>query len=156
MINKGKSLGKTVARNRKARYNYKILETVEAGIMLKGTEVKSLREGKASINESFASDQNGELFLLNAHIPEYSHGTFTHDPRAARKLLLHSREILKFVVAIQRKGLTIVPLSIYFNNRGRAKVELGCAIGKQQHDKREASKQRDWSRQKARLIRESN
>ena len=156
MINKKKELVRTVARNRKARYNYQILETIEAGIILKGTEVKSLREGKASINESFASDQNGELFLLNAHIPEYLHGNFTHEPRAARKLLLHSREILKFVAAIQRKGQTIVPLSIYFNNRGRAKVELACAIGKQQHDKRESSKQRDWTRQKARLLREAN
>jgi len=151
---KKKAPGNIAAQNRKARHDYTILETFEAGIMLKGTEVKSLREGRASIGEAFASDKDGELFLNNAYIPEYSSGTFGHSPRDPRKLLLHKREIAKIMIAIQRKGMTVVPLSIYFNERGLAKVQLAMAQGKQHHDKREASKKHDWDRQKARLMRE--
>jgi len=152
---KKKAHGNVAAQNRRARHNYAILETFEAGIMLKGTEVKSLREGRASIGEAYASDQHGELFLLNAYIPEYSSGTFGHRPRDPRKLLLHRREIAKLMIAIQRKGQTVVPLSIYFNDRGMAKVELALAQGKQHHDKRESQKKHDWDRQKARILRHS-
>lgn len=152
---KKKAPGNIAAQNRRARHHYTILETFEAGIMLKGTEVKSLREGRASIGEAFASEKDGELFLNNAYIPEYSSGTFGHNPRDPRKLLLHKREIAKIIIAIQRKGMTVVPLSIYFNDRGLAKVQLAMAQGKQHHDKREAAKKHDWDRQKARLLRES-
>lgn len=142
------------AQNRRARHNYAILETLEAGIVLKGTEVKSLREGRASIGESYASEENGELYLINAHIPEYAKGAFSHNPRDPRKLLLHKREIARLLIAIQRKGQTVVPLSIYFNDRGIAKVQLALAQGKQYHDKREHQKKQDWKRQQARLMRE--
>ena len=151
---KKKAPSTIAAQNRRARHNYAILETFEAGIMLKGTEVKSLREGRASIGEAFASDKHGELYLTNAYIPEYSSGTFSHSPRDPRKLLLHKREIAKIMIAIQRKGLTVIPLSIYFNERGLAKVQLALAQGKQHHDKREADKKHDWDRQKSRLLRE--
>jgi SsrA-binding protein len=152
---KKKTIGNVAAQNRRARHNYAILETFEAGIMLRGTEVKSLREGRASIGESYANEKDGELYLLNAHIPEYASGTFGHSPRDPRKLLLHKREIAKLFNAIQRKGQTLVPLSIYFNEKGMAKVELALAQGKQHHDKREAQKKHDWKRQQARLMRES-
>lgn len=146
---------RVVAENRKARFNYFIDETLEAGIMLAGTEVKSLREGRADISESYAADQDGELFLVNAYIPEYKAGNrFNHETRRPRKLLLHKREINKLAGGIKRAGTTIVALKIYFNERGKAKVLLGLARGKRQHDKRAAIKDRDWKRDQARLMRE--
>jgi SsrA-binding protein len=145
---------KTVAQNRRARHDYTIEETIVAGIMLAGTEVKSLRRGQASITESYASDKGGELYLLNAHIAPYDSGkTFGHEPRRPRKLLLHRREIDKLTGAIRREGMTIVPLSIFFNHRGIAKVSLGLAKGKRKVDQRNAIKERDWQRQKSRLLR---
>lgn len=146
---------KVVAENRKARRNYEIEDTFEAGIVLSGTEVKSLRSGKANIAESYASDEEGELFLINAHIPEYGQAShFNHHPRRQRKLLLHRKEIHKLLVGIQREGMTIVPLKLYFNDRGIAKLEIGLAKGRKMHDKREVERKRDWERQKARLMRE--
>lgn len=143
----------TVAQNRRARFDYAIEDTFEAGIMLAGTEVKSLRRGQASINEAYAGDRGGELFLFNAHVPEYEAGsTFGHEPRRPRKLLLHRREIAKLLIAIRREGMTLIPLSVYFNKRGMAKVALGLAKGKQKADKRAAIKDRDWKRQKSRLL----
>ena len=143
------------AQNRKARHNYFIDDTLEAGIMLTGTEVKALRAGKSNITDAFATEQKGELFLVNAHIPEYGQGNrFNHPPRRPRKLLLHRRQIDKLLGAIKREGVTIVPLSIYFNGRGRAKVELALAKGKNSADKRQSTKDRDWQRDKARLMRE--
>lgn len=146
---------KIVAQNRKARHNYFIGEVMEAGIILTGTEVKSLRAGTASIGESYASDEGGEMFLINAHIDEYNkaHAKLQHSPRRPRKLLLHKKQAAKLLGAVQRKGVTIVPLEIYFNRRGMAKVLLGIAEGKKQHDKREAIKDRDWQRDKARILR---
>jgi len=143
------------AQNRRARFDYFIENTVEAGIMLAGTEVKSLRGGKASINEAYAGEQGGELFLFNAYIPEYGQaGTyFQHETKRPRKLLVHKRERNKLLAAIQREGMTLVPMSIYFNDRGIAKVELGVAKGKKKGDKRETEKERDWQRDKARLLR---
>ena len=146
---------KTVAENRRARFDYFIEETFEAGIALSGTEVKSLRFGEGSIAESYAEVRDGECWLINANIPEFSHGNrFNHEPKRFRKLLLHAREIEKFVGAVERKGMTLIPLSVYFNSRGRAKVELALARGKQTHDKRQSIKERDWKRDKARLLRE--
>lgn len=147
---------KTVAQNRKARFNYFIEDTLEAGIVLSGTEVKSLRSGKASIEESYADVKGEELFLVNAHIPEYNkaHGKLQHEPRRPRKLLLHRNQINKMIGAVQRKGTTIVPLAVFFNKRGIAKVLLGIASGKKQHDKRETEKTRDWQREKSRIMRE--
>ncbi len=146
---------KVVAENRKARRNYEIEETFEAGLMLSGTEVKSLRSGKANIAESYASDKAGELFLLNAYIPEYAEASrFNHAPRRPRKLLLHRKEIHKLMSAIQRDGMTIVPLRLYFNDRGIAKLEIALAKGRKLHDKRQAERKRDWDRQKARLMRD--
>lgn len=143
------------AQNRKARHEYTIVDTVEAGIMLVGTEVKSLRAGKGNINEAFAGPSGDELFLYNAYIPEYqSRMPFPHETRRPRKLLLHRRELRKLVGAVAKEGMTIVPLDIHFNPRGIAKVTLGLAKGRKAHDKREAIKQRDWNRDKARLMRE--
>lgn len=143
------------AQNRKARRDYFIEENHEAGIMLTGTEVKSLRQGHATITEAYAGEIKGELFLLNAHIPEYgSASRFNHEPRRPRKLLLHKREIGKLLAAVQRKGMTLVALSIYFNDKGMAKVDLGLAKGKHSYDKRATSKDRDWKRDKARLLRD--
>jgi SsrA-binding protein len=143
------------AQNRKARHEYFIDDTIEAGIMLLGTEVKALREGKASIGESFAGPQGGELYLFNAYIPEYEAANrFNHLPRRPRKLLLHKRELSRLLGASQREGTTLVPLSLYFNERGRAKVELGLARGKRKADKRATEKERDWQRDKARIMRE--
>jgi SsrA-binding protein len=143
-----------VAVNRKARHNYFIESTLEAGIMLTGTEVKSLRQGQASIAEAFAAERDGELFLVNAHIPEYKAASrFNHEPMRPRKLLLHRRELAKFMGDVRRGGITLVPLSLYFNDRGRAKVELALARGKKGVDKRHAIKDRDWSRDRARLLR---
>ncbi|GBF26606.1 SsrA-binding protein [bacterium MnTg02] len=146
---------KIVADNRRARYNYQIEETFEAGIMLQGSEVKSLRAGKANIAEAYASEEDGEIYLLNSNIPTYKQaGRFNHEPRRQRKLLLHKREIDKLLGAVQREGMTIVPLKLYFNDRGIAKLELAIARGKKLHDKRETEKKRDWQRQKARIMRE--
>jgi SsrA-binding protein len=147
---------KIAADNRRARFNYEIGETFEAGIMLTGTEVKSLRTGKATIAESYASvDRAGELFLVNANIPEYLQANrFNHEPKRPRKLLLRAREIAKLSQATEREGMTIVPLKVYFNEKGRAKVEIALARGKQLHDKRETEKKRDWNREKGRLLRD--
>jgi SsrA-binding protein len=146
---------KIAARNRKARHDYFIESTLEAGIVLTGTEVKSLREGKASIEEAYAQDTDtGGLVLLNSYIPEYrSASVEQHEPRRPRTLLLRKRELAKLVQGVSREGMTIVPLSIYFNKRGFAKVELGLAKGKRQHEKRESIKERDWKREQARLMR---
>jgi SsrA-binding protein len=146
---------KIAAENRKARYNYAIGETFEAGIALSGTEVKSLRGGKATIAESYAGEKNGEIFLVNAYIPEYLQANqFNHETKRPRKLLLHRRQIDRLLAAIQREGMTLVPLKIYFNEKGRAKVELALAKGKKLHDKRETEKARDWDREKGRLLRD--
>ncbi|WP_305095713.1 SsrA-binding protein SmpB [Croceibacterium aestuarii] len=147
---------KTVAENRRARFDYFIEDKFEAGIALSGTEVKSLRGGEGSIAESYAEVRGGEAWLINANIPEFSHGNrFNHEPKRPRKLLLHAREIERMVGAVERKGMTLIPLSVYFNSKGRAKVELGLAKGKQVHDKRATIKERDWKRDKARLLREN-
>lgn len=143
------------AQNRKARHDYFIQETLEAGLMLAGSEVKSLRQGKGNITEAYAGPKDGELWLYNAYIPEYQSKTFfTHETRRARKLLLRRRELAKLIAAIGREGVTIVPLSIYFNDRGIAKVQLGVAKGKKMHDRRQSEKEQDWKRQKARLLRD--
>jgi SsrA-binding protein len=145
---------KVVAENRRARYDYFIEERFEAGIQLAGTEVKALRQGEGSIAESYATVEGDEVWLINSHIPEYSHGNrLNHEPRRPRKLLLKNREIAKLHGAIAREGLTLVPLSIYFNARGRAKIELALAKGKKVHDKRETIKERDWKREQQRLLR---
>ncbi len=146
---------KLAAENRRARFDYEIMEAVEAGIVLTGTEVKSLRAGKAMIAESFAEIKGGELFLVNAYIPEYLQANrFNHEPKRARKLLLNRRQIKRFGVGIEREGMTIVPLKAYFNEQGRAKIEIALAKGKKLHDKREASKERDWKREQGRLLRD--
>jgi len=145
---------KYAAQNRRARHDYLIEETLEAGLVLQGSEVKVLRTGEASIAEAYADAQAGELFLVNANIPEYKAANrFSHEPRRPRKLLLHRKEMNKLLGAIRREGVTIVPLSIYFNERGRAKVELGLAHGKRKADRRQAEKDRDWQRDKARIMR---
>ena len=145
---------KTVADNRRARFDYFIEDTFEAGIALTGTEVKSLRFGEGSIAESFAEVKDDEVFLINATVPEFSHGNrHNHDAKRPRKLLLHAREIEKFYGAVARKGMTLVPLSIYFNSRGRVKVELALAKGKKAPDKRASEKERDWKREQGRLLR---
>lgn len=146
---------KTVAENRRARYDYAIETVYEAGIALTGTEVKSLRFGEGSIAESYAEVSDGQVWLINSNIPEFSHGNrYNHEPKRARKLLLHEREINKLHGAVARQGMTLVPLSIFFNGRGRAKVELALAKGKQAHDKRDAIKERDWKRDAARIMRD--
>ncbi len=146
---------KTVAENRRARFDYVIEDRYEAGIALTGTEVKSLRFGEGSIAESYAEVNDEEVWLVNANIPEFSHGNrFNHDPRRRRKLLLHQREIARLHGAVARQGMTLVPLSIYFNSRGRAKVELALARGRKSHDKREYEKEKDWKREQGRLLRE--
>jgi SsrA-binding protein len=146
---------KIVAENRRARFEYFIEETFEAGIVLQGTEVKSLRFGEGNIADSYAEVRGAELWLVNANIPEFSHGNrYNHEAKRPRKLLAQSREIRKLQGAITRQGMTLIPLAIYFNDRGRAKVELGLAKGKKLHDKREAVKERDWKRQAARLLRD--
>ncbi|ACA15256.1 SsrA-binding protein [Methylobacterium sp. 4-46] len=146
---------RVVADNRKARFHYEITDTVEAGIALTGTEVKSLRGGKATIGEAYAGPSGDEFFLFNAYIPEYLEANrFNHETKRPRRLLLHRRQINKFLGATQREGYTVIPLKIYFNERGRAKVELGLGRGKKLHDKRETAKERDWQRDKARLMRD--
>jgi SsrA-binding protein len=145
---------KVVAENRRARFDYFVEERFEAGIQLAGTEVKALRQGEGSIAESYATIDGDEVWLINSHFPEYSHGNrMNHEPRRPRKLLLKGREISKLHGAIARQGLTLVPLSLYFNGRGRAKVELALARGKKVHDKRETIKERDWKREQQRLLR---
>ena len=146
---------KIVAENRRAKFDYAIEEKFEAGLALQGTEVKALRAGEASIAESYAEVRDGEVWLINANIPEYSHGNrLNHEPRRPRKLLLNSREINKLFGAVERKGMTLIPMSIYFNSTGRAKVELALGKGRKSQDKREYIKDRDWKRDKARLMRE--
>ncbi len=146
---------KVVADNRRARYNFEIGDIFEAGIMLQGTEVKSLRIGKATIAESYAAAERGGIYLINANIPEYLQANrFNHEPRRPRKLLLRAREIAKLKQGIEREGMTIVPLKIYFNERGMAKIEVALAKGKKNHDKRETEKVRDWNREKSRLMRD--
>lgn len=147
---------RVVAENRKARFEYMIGETYEAGIQLAGTEVKSLRQGQANIAESYASTEGDGLFLINAYIPEYKQAGefFQHEPRRHRRLLLKKREIHKLRIAVERQGMTVVPLELYFNQRGLAKLRLALAQGKKMHDRREATKKREWDRQKARLMRE--
>lgn len=152
---KADSGGKSIAENRKARYNYAIEDTFEAGLVLVGTEVKSLRNGKANIAESYASYEDGELWLINSHIPEYLQANrFNHEPRRRRKLLMSAREIARLSQSVAREGMTLVPLKLYFNDRGRAKLQIGLAKGKKIHDKRETEKKRDWNREKSRLLRD--
>jgi SsrA-binding protein len=147
---------KVIAENRRARFDYFVEERFEAGIQLTGTEVKSLRSGEGSIAESYAAVDGDEVWLINSHIPEYSHGNrLNHEPRRQRKLLLKHREISSLRGSIERQGLTLVPLSIYFNASGRAKVELALARGKKAHDKRDTIKERDWKREQQRLLRHS-
>jgi SsrA-binding protein len=146
---------KIVADNRKARYNDQIGETFEAGIALTGSEVKSMRTGKASIGESYAAARDGELWLYNSNISEYKQASrFNHVPKRPRKLLLHRRQINKLIGAVEREGMTVVPLKLYFNEKGRAKVELALARGKKLHDKRETEKKRSWDRERGRLMRQ--
>jgi SsrA-binding protein len=152
---KDKAPLKIAAANRRARFNYEIGQTFEAGIALTGTEVKSLREGRSNIADSYAGEKGGELWLYNAYIPEYLQANrFQHETRRPRKLLLHKKEIGRLISGVQREGMTVVPLKIYFNDHGRAKVELALARGKKLHDKRETAKKRDWGREKARLLRD--
>ncbi|MDO7844368.1 SsrA-binding protein SmpB [Sphingomonas immobilis] len=146
---------KIVAENRRARFDYFIETVYEAGIALTGTEVKSLRSGTGSIAESYAEVKNGQVWLINSNVPEFSHGNrFNHEPKRARKLLLHEREINKMFAAVSREGMTLVPLMIYFNSKGRAKVELALAKGKKDPDKRATIKERDWKREQGRIMRD--
>jgi len=146
--------GRVAAQNRKARHNYFIEDTVEAGIELTGSEVKSLRAGRANIGDSFAEERGGEMFLVNAHISPYAAANrFGHEPLRPRRLLLHKREIGRLLGKVQREGYTLVPLSVYFNDRGRAKVELALGRGRKNYDKRERDRERDWQRDKARVMR---
>ena len=146
--------GRPVTVNRKARHNYIIEDTVEAGLVLTGTEVKSLRRGQGNIAEAYATERKGEIFLVNCYIPEYSGASrFNHAPRRPRKLLLRKREVNRLLGAVTRQGMTLVPLSLYFNERGIAKIELALASGKKRYDKRASEKERSWQRDKARLMR---
>ncbi|MFZ5704158.1 MAG: SsrA-binding protein SmpB [Pseudomonadota bacterium] len=146
---------KVVAENRRARFDYFLEEFFEAGVALTGTEVKSLRFGEGSIAESYAEVKDGQVWLVNSNVPEFSHGNrFNHEPKRPRKLLLHEREIEKMRNGVSREGMTLIPLSIYFNGRGRAKVELALAKGKKLHDKRDTEKARDWKREQQRLLRD--
>ena len=145
---------RVVADNRKARFHYFIDETMEAGVALTGTEVKSLRLGKATIGEAYADARGGEIWLINSNIPEYLQANrFNHEPKRPRKLLLHRKQINKLMGAVERQGMTLVPLKMYFNERGRVKLQLALAKGKQLHDKRDTEKKRDWSREKGRILR---
>jgi SsrA-binding protein len=144
-----------VAQNRRARHDYFIEDTLEVGLMLVGTEVKVLRQGLASINEAYATERGGEILLLNAHFPAYPSARFNHEPRRPRKLLLHRREINRLMGAVKREGVTLIPLAIYFNPRGQAKLELGVAKGRRKADRREVEKTRDWQRDRARIMREN-
>jgi SsrA-binding protein len=147
---------KVVAQNRRAKFDYFIHETLEAGVVLQGTEVKSLRTGQASLGEAYVSPENEALFLINAYVPEYKQRGYTnHEPRRPRKLLLRGREIRRLSVLVTRKGMTLIPISLYLNPRGIIKLELGVAEGKKKEDKREAIKEREWKRQKAVLLKQS-
>jgi SsrA-binding protein len=147
--------GKLIAENRRARFDYFLEETFEAGLALTGTEVKSLRQGKANIAESYAAVEGREIALVNAYIPEYGPASrFNHEPRRARKLLLHRKQIDRLLGAVQREGRTIIPTRLYWNDRGLAKLELALAKGKKIHDKRETAADRDWKREQGRLMRE--
>lgn len=150
------STNATVADNRRARFDYALEDKFEAGMILTGTEVKSLRHGQCSLNESYVGPKNGEIFLLGAHIPEYgpAGAHLQHEPRRPRKLLLNKREVDKLLGAVAREGYTIVPVRLYFDDKGKAKLEIALAKGKKQHDKRETEKARDWGRQKARILRD--
>ena len=144
---------KVIAQNRKARFEYEILETIEAGIILVGSEVKSLRQGKTNITEAFADERNGAVYLINLNIEEYKGANrFNHEPKRPRKLLLHKREQNKLLGTIQRKGVTLIPLVMYFNHKGIVKVSLGIGKGKKLYDKRATEKERDWQRDKARVL----
>lgn len=147
--------GRLIADNRKARHNYEYVDTLEAGLVLTGTEVKSLRNGKANIAESYASEEGGEIWLINSYIPEYGEGNrFNHNPRRKRKLLLHRKQMAKLSSAVQRDGMTIVPNRLYFNDRGMAKLQIALAKGRKTHDKRQVAKERDWKREQSRLLKE--
>ena len=149
------AMAKLIAENRRARYDYFLEDTMEAGLVLLGTEVKSLRNGRANIAESYASAENGEIVLINANFPEYSKANrFNHEPKRPRKLLLHRKQIDKLTGAVQRDGRTIVPLRLYFDDKGRVKLEIALAKGKKAHDKREATAERDWKREQGRLMKE--
>jgi SsrA-binding protein len=155
MAKKAETGFKIVADNRKGRYHFEIMETFEAGIALTGTEVKSLRTGKVTIGESYAGPSGNDFYLFNADIPEYLQANrFNHERRRPRRLLLKKREIAKLTGAVQRDGLTVIPTKLYFNDKGRAKLEIALARGKKLHDKRDTEKQRDWARDKARLMRD--
>ncbi|MFZ5609334.1 MAG: SsrA-binding protein SmpB [Pseudomonadota bacterium] len=154
-LSKPGTKARVVADNRKARHDYAFEEIMEAGLALTGTEVKALRFGNGNIQDAYAEERGGELWLINSYIPEFKQGNrYNHEPRRPRRLLLHRRQINKLAGAIQRQGLTLVPVSLYFNERGRIKVELALARGKKAHDKRQAIKERDWQRQKGRLLRQ--
>lgn len=154
-VRKADPNNKTVSENRKARFSYEVLDTVEAGLVLTGTEVKSLRQGQANIQDSYASVEGGEIWLINSYLPEYLQANrFNHEPRRRRKLLLNKREMAKLSQSVDREGMTLVPLKIYFNDQGRAKLLLAVGRGKKLHDKRRSEKQRDWSREKGRLLKE--
>lgn len=154
-VRKADPNNKTVAENRKARFSYEVLDTIETGLVLTGTEVKSLRQGQANIQDSYASVEGGEIWLINSYLPEYLQANrFNHEPRRRRKLLLNKREMAKLSQSVDREGMTLVPLKIYFNDQGRAKLLLAVGRGKKLHDKRESEKQRDWSREKGRLLKE--
>ena len=156
MRKKTKSGLKIIANNRKARFNYFFNEFFEAGIVLKGSEVKSLRDGKANISESYAFDIGGEIFLVNSHIPSYKESSYNnHDPKRNRKLLLNKKEINKLMGRVNREGLTLIPTKLYFK-KGKAKVEIAVAKGKRQYDKRQVIKKRDWNREKARFFRKTS
>jgi SsrA-binding protein len=154
-VRKADPNSKVAAENRKARFNYEVLDTIETGLVLSGTEVKSLRGGHANIQESYASFEGGEIWLINSYLPEYLQANrFNHEPRRRRKLLVSKREMARLAQSVEREGMTLVPLKIYFNERGRAKLLLAVARGKKLHDKRETEKQRDWAREKGRLLKE--
>ena len=156
MKQKTKSGLKIICNNRKARFNYFFNEFFEAGIALKGSEVKSLRDGKANISEAYAIDEQGEIFLLNSHIPSYKESSYNnHDPKRNRKLLLNKREINKLIGKINREGYTLIPTKLYFK-KGKAKIEIAVAKGKRQYDKRQVKKTRDWNREKARFFRKTS
>ena len=156
MNHKTKSGLKIISNNRKARFNYFFTDFFEAGIVLKGSEVKSLRDGKANISESYATDMRGEIFLLNSHIPSYKESSYNnHDPRRNRKLLLNKREINKLIGKVNIEGYTLIPTKLYFR-KGKAKIEIAVAKGKKQYDKRQVKKKRDWNREKARFFRKTS
>ena len=156
MKQKTKNGLKIICNNRKAKFNYFFNEFFEAGIVLNGSEVKSLRDGKANISESYAIEERGEIFLLNSHIPSYKESSYNnHDPRRNRKLLLNKREINKLIGKVNREGYTLIPTKLYFK-KGRAKIEIAVAKGKRQYDKRQVKKKRDWNREKARLFRKTS